>query len=303
VTTRALGVAFLCAPALAACMGTPTPLAPGVSGSVGAPHRGVQTGAVELPQEGTGFVRYRKFGTSNWGNPRLVAALEEAARTVHDEIPGGAPLVIGDLSAEYGGKIPRHQSHRTGRDVDLPWLVTTPGGAPIQNPGFVPIGADGLAALEDQGGSRTGEGYVRLDLAREWLLLKSLLGSPRIQVEWMFCSVDVEALLVDYARAKGEPYDLVLRAETVLMQPTDSLAHDDHIHMRIACTPDEAVLGCEGGGPRWEWLAPLPELPAGDEPLYEAAQEDEPLDPALTPVDGSAPDEQHAGDGRLAPQG
>jgi penicillin-insensitive murein endopeptidase len=274
-----------------ACMGTPTPLAPGVGGSVGAPHRGVQTGAVELPRQGTGYVRYRKFGTSHWGNPRLVHALQDAAVAVHEKLPGGAPLVIGDLSAEYGGRIPRHQSHRTGRDVDLPWFVVTPAGAPVQNPGFVPIGPDGLAKLEDT------DGFVRLDLAREWLLVKSLLASPHVQVEWMFCSRDVEALLIDYARALGEPYDLVYRAETVLIQPTDSLAHDDHIHMRIACTPDEAVLGCEGGGPRWEWLAPLPELPPGDEPLYEAAQQDDPLAPL------SEAAEQHAGDGRLEPQG
>jgi penicillin-insensitive murein endopeptidase len=255
----------------------------------------VLTGAIELPREGDGFVRYRKFGTSHWGNPRLVAALERAAKAVHGKMPGGAPLVIGDLSAERGGKIPRHQSHRTGRDVDLTWFVTTPGGAPLQNPGFVAVGPDGLAQLEGE------DAYVRLDVPRQWLLVRSLLTSDEIQVEWMFCSRDVEALLVDYARALGEPYDLVYRAETVLMQPTDSLAHDDHIHMRIACTPEEAVLGCEGGGPRWEWLAPLPELPPGDEPLYEAAQQEEPLGPMMEPV--GEPSEQRAGDGRLAPQG
>ena len=280
-------------------MGTPTPLAPGVAGSVGAPHRGVLTGAVELPKEGTGLVRYRKFGTSHWGNPRLVAALERAAKVVDAKMPGGAPLVIGDLSAEFGGKIPRHQSHRTGRDVDLTWFVTTPAGAPVQNPGFVAVGPDALARLEGE------ESYVRLDLPRQWLLVRSLLTSTDVQVEWMFCSREVEALLIDYARALREPYDLVYRAETVLMQPTDSLAHDDHIHMRIACTPDEAVLGCEGGGPRWEWLSPLPELPPGDEPLYEAAQQEGPLGPPAGPLTEPDPEpaEQHAGDGRLAPQG
>jgi penicillin-insensitive murein endopeptidase len=90
----------------------------------------------------------------------------------------------------------------------------------------------------------------------------------------MFCSLDVEALLIDYARALGEPPDLVWHAETVLMQPGDSLVHDDHIHMRIACTPEEMVFGCEGGGPRWEWLPPAPTGGADDEALYEAAQDD-----------------------------
>ena len=250
------------------CFGTPTPLAPGVSGSVGAPHHGVLTDAIELPVEGVGFVRYRKNGPNHWGNPRLVRAIERVAKTLHDEMPDGAPMVIGDLSAKVGGKIPHHQSHRTGRDVDLPWLVTTPAGVPLQNPGFVPVGADGLASLEVPGG------YVRLDLRRQWRLVKELITSPDIDVQWMFCSREVEALLIDYARALGEPMDLIWHAETVLMQPGDSLAHDDHIHMRIACTPEELVLGCEGGGPRWEWLPPAPAPDQNDEAIYDAAQED-----------------------------
>jgi penicillin-insensitive murein endopeptidase len=259
-----LGIAALCT----GCFGTPTPLAPGLTGSVGAPHHGVLTAAVELPVEGVGFVRYRRFGANHWGNPRLVRALEHAARAVHDAMPGGPPLVIGDLSAHDGGRIPRHQSHRTGRDVDLPWFVTTPEGLPIQNPGFVPVGPDGLAMVDG-----TGE-YLRLDIAREWLLVKELITSRDVDVQWMFCAKDVEALLVDYARARGEPDELVWHAETVLIEPGDSLNHDDHIHLRIACTPEESVLGCEGGGPRWEWQTPLPELLVGEELLYQATAED-----------------------------
>jgi len=259
-----LGASVFCA----GCFGTPTPLAPGLGGSVGVPHHGVLTDAIELPTEGVGFVRYRKNGLNHWGNPRLVRAIVRAAKKVHDEMPGGAPLIVGDLSAKVGGRIPHHQSHRTGRDVDLPWFVTTPGGIPIQNPGFVPVGPDGLASLEVEGG------YVRLDIPREWRLVKELITSKEIDVQWMFCSLDVEALLIDYARALGEPPDVVWHAETVLMQPGDSLIHDDHIHMRIACTPEEMVAGCEGGGPRWEWLPAAPTANSDDEALYEAAEED-----------------------------
>lgn len=252
----------------AGCFGTPTPLAPGLSGSVGVPHHGVLTDAIELPVEGPGFVRYRKNGSNHWGNPRLVHAIMNAAKKIHDEMPGGAPLIIGDLSGQDGGKIPRHESHRTGRDVDLPWFFTTPGGVPVQNPGFLPVGPDGLASLQVPGA------YVRLDLPREWRLIKELITSKEIDVQWMFCSLDVEALLIDYARALGEPPDLVWHAETVLMQPGDSLVHNDHIHMRIACTPAEMVSGCEGGGPRWEWLPPAPTGNLDDEALYDAARDD-----------------------------
>ena len=264
------------------CFGTPTPLAPGLSGSVGVPHHGVLTDAIELPTDGPGFVRYRMNGLNHWGNPRLVRAVEKAAKAIHDEMPGGAPLVVGDLSAKVGGKIPHHQSHRTGRDVDLPWFLTSPGGVSVKNPGFVPVGADGLASLTPEGG------YLRLDVPREWRLVKELITSDEIDVQWMFCSEEVEALLVDYARARGERADVVWHAETVLMQPGDSLSHDDHIHMRIACTPEEMVSGCEGGGPRWEWLPPAPAAAADDETLYEAAKED-PLRFTSTEEPPSAP--------------
>src|SRR5262249_42060405 len=43
-----------------------------------------------------------------------------------------------------------------------------------------------------------------------------------------------------------------------MQQPSDSLPHDDHLHLRTTCAPDEVVRGCEGGGPYWPWLAALP---------------------------------------------
>jgi penicillin-insensitive murein endopeptidase len=76
----------------------------------------------------------------------------------------------------------------------------------------------------------------------------------------MFASRGVEALLIDYARARGESLELIWRAETMLLEPGDSSPHDDHVHVRIACSAEEEAAGCEGGGPRWEWLESLPPL-------------------------------------------
>lgn len=259
MTSRAFTFALAALPValLAACSRTPSPLAPGFAGSVGAPGHGVLAGGVELPPEGTGYRWLRREGHHH-GLPRLVAAVQGSAAEVLRERPGGAPLLVGDLSAPHGGGIPQHRSHRTGRDVDLLFFTTTPEGVPVPSPGFVRFGPDGLAFVPpEQGGPR----FVRFDVEREWLLVKSLVSSPDANVQWLFISRPLEAMLVEYALARGEDAALVWRAAAVLQQPGDSLPHDDHLHLRTACTPDEALAGCEGGGPYWPWLPALPGAP------------------------------------------
>jgi penicillin-insensitive murein endopeptidase len=277
---------------LSGCFGTPTPLAPAVTGSVGMPHSGVQTAPVELPVRGEGFVRFRPRSSNYWGNPRLTQAIVDVSARVAAKLPGGAPLVVGDLSARRGGKIPGHRSHRTGRDVDFLFYTTTPSGAAVRSPGFIPFDADGLARLHGDNVSS----YVRLDVERQWLLVKELLTHPEIGVQFIFVSRDIEALLIDYALAKGENLSLVWQAETVLLQPGDSAPHDDHIHVRIACSPEEAVMGCEGGGPLWEWLpATLSAGPLGPDDLERIAAED-PLEtlPAVATTEEAADAEPDA---------
>ncbi|HEV8551413.1 MAG TPA: penicillin-insensitive murein endopeptidase [Polyangiaceae bacterium] len=282
---RTLGLAVV-GLALGGCLSTPSPLAPSFRGTVGAPNSGVQTDGVELPVAGPGFVRYRPLGAHHFGRPRLVAALTRIARELAESDPGAPPLVIGDLSGRFGGKIDGHQSHRTGRDVDLLYQYLTPGGARTTAPGFIHVEADGLARVPDDGQ------ILRLDVEHEWRLVKALVTAPELSVQFMFASRNVEALLVDYALARGEPLDVVLRAQSVLWQPVDSLPHDDHIHLRIACSVEETLAGCTGGGPYWEWLPPLPApVPLDDDRVAQLIADDPPLDPLpalLAPPGGMA---------------
>jgi penicillin-insensitive murein endopeptidase len=228
---------------------------PAWHGSIGTPNHGVLIGGAELPREGFGL-RWLRANDRHWGLPRFTGAIERAAARVATERPG-AHLVVGDLSTPSGGgPLAPHFSHRSGMDADLLLYMTTPGGAPVDSPGFIHVHADGLA--EDEAHAR----FLRFDVEREWLLVEALLEDPEARVQWMFVSEVIEAMLLEWAVARDAPPEIVLRAQQVMLQPNPGGVHDDHIHVRTSCSPEEQVAGCESIGPRRPWLAyalPQPE--------------------------------------------
>jgi penicillin-insensitive murein endopeptidase len=62
-------------------------------------------------------------------------------------------------------------------------------------------------------------------------------------------------MLLEWALARGEPAVLVQRAQTVMLQPNPGGVHDDHLHVRTTCSPEEMVAGCVPIGPRRAWLS------------------------------------------------
>jgi penicillin-insensitive murein endopeptidase len=241
----------------AGCARAPSPLTPHFDGSIGMPHLGVLSNGEELPRDAPG-IRWLRGNDRHWGAPRFVATLERAADRVAKERPG-PPLVIGDLSARHGGHLTEHMSHRTGHDVDLLLFVTTLGGAPVPSPGFVRFDADGLAW--DEGHKR----FLRFDVERTWLLVRALVEDEEARVVWVFVSQPLQGLLVEWARARGEPGETVLRAERAMLQPgPPAETHDDHLHVRVGCDADEVAHGCEPTGPARHWHAPLAIPGAGD---------------------------------------
>lgn len=290
--SRAIGYRFLntlhlIAPIslLIACGNSPSPLAPNFSGSIGWPYGGVQTSAIELPVSGEGFTRFRPNGEWYWGQPALVEGIQAAAAQVASERPGGADLVLGDLSAETGGHILRHNSHRSGRDIDLLWYFKDLKGNPVQAPGFIHVGSDALARTEDN------SSFLMLDIERQWLIVKALLESEHFEVMWLFCSKPIKRLLIIHAIARHEDLDLIARASQVLMQPSDSLSHDDHLHLRIACPPGQKAQGCSGGGPEWPWLANYDYPGIDDEFLRKIEQESPLLELEAQPISPASSEE------------
>lgn len=247
--------------AVAGCARAPSPLAPAWHGSIGSPNRGVLAHGAELPRNAEGL-RWLRGNDRHWGLPRFTEAIEHAAARVARERPG-ARLTVGDLSTPTGGgPLSPHFSHRSGVDADLLFYVTTLDGAPVDSPGFIHVGADGLA--EDEGHGR----WLRLDVEREWLVVRALVDDPQARIQWLFVSDVVQAMLLDWAVARGESPEIIRRAQSMMLQPNPGGVHDDHIHVRTTCAPEERVTGCEPIGPRRPWLAyDLPPLQDSDRDL------------------------------------
>ena len=258
-----------------ACARAPSPLSPAFTGSIGLPHRGVLIGGSELPQDGEGL-RWLRQNDRHWALPRFADAIARAAASVAEARPGSPPLYVGDLSVRTGGVLMPHFSHRNGRDADLLLFATTLDGVPVASPGFVHFGPDGLAW--DAANRR----FLRLDVEREWLLVKALVEDDEARVQWLFANHAVEALLIEWAVARGEPAETVFRAERAMLEPHPGGEHDDHIHVRTACAREELAQGCEPSGPVREWLDPAP---------AEAPRTDPATDPANDPANDRATDD------------
>jgi penicillin-insensitive murein endopeptidase len=243
------------------CTRTPSPLTPAVRGSVGTPSSGVLTEGRLVRSDAEGL-RWLRNNDRHWGLPRFAEAIERAAARVARERPG-AKLTVGDLSTPTGGgPIVPHFSHRSGMDADLLFYATTLEGVPVDSPGFVHFGADGLA--HDDAHSR----WLRFDVDREWLLVRALVEDRDARVQWIFVSDVVHALLVEWAIARGDPPETIERADEVMRQPHPGGIHDDHLHVRTTCSPEEVVEGCQPMGPQRAWLSyDLPSSGERDEDL------------------------------------
>lgn len=254
--------------ALVSCTYAPGPFSPLSYGSVGLPHRGVLTEARRLPNEGVGFKRLRTDETA-YGTPTMIEALTDACAAVASR---SGPCVIADLSARNGGALlPKHASHRTGRDADVLFFVTDLHGTSVPSPGFIRFERHGLA--KDDAGN-----WYRFDTERNWAFVKALVSRPNTRVEWAFVHPVIRGWLLDWAEAHGESADIRSRAEMVLgLAGGPKAAHDDHIHVRVSCTQDEVAAGCINTAALRDWIDTrpdrLPSIPSDQELAAELVRE------------------------------
>jgi penicillin-insensitive murein endopeptidase len=208
----------------------------------GAPNRGRLVDGVRLADEGPGWQRpktWRDRGLS-FGTPALVDAIRRAAGAVADAMPG-AVLYVADLSYARGGASAWHRSHQNGLDVDLIYYGVDDDGNAAPPP----------AEMTDRRyGANLEAGKWRFDCGRNWLLLRAFLTDVHVRVKNVFVAAQVERALLAEAKRREEPEWLVARAAAVMSQ--SGAAHDDHMHVRIACPDDDVRAGCRdlGGGDR-----------------------------------------------------
>jgi penicillin-insensitive murein endopeptidase len=214
--------------------------------SRGATNGGTVLHPIQLPAEGDGYwvpPLWRARG-HEYGSEGAIDLVVGVARRIAG--PGAPRLGVGDISPLVGGESAEHHSHQAGRDIDLLFFVTTPDGTPIENDAMRKFGPDGLTRVER---GEPGLPRRRFDLARNWALVRALVTAPEADVQWVFLSEPLSLALLDYARAHGESDALVARARAVLHQPGDSAPHDDHMHVRIFCSPADRAAGCIDHGP------------------------------------------------------
>jgi penicillin-insensitive murein endopeptidase len=199
---------------------------------------------IRLAQDGDGYwipPRWWERG-NNYGTEELVTLIVRVARRVQRE-SSGPPLGVADLSPAAGGPSLWHRSHQSGRDVDLLFFTRSPGGAKLRTTAMLRFKDDGVAR---------GSVSTTFDVARNWVLVRALVEETSAEVQHIFVYEPLEHLLLDHARAVGEPEALVARAAALMSQPADSARHDDHFHVRVYGAESARSVGCQDHGQlRW----------------------------------------------------
>ncbi|MCB9563543.1 MAG: penicillin-insensitive murein endopeptidase [Kofleriaceae bacterium] len=212
-------------------------------------HGGIRAPA-RLPDAGEGYrvpVRWRERGL-RWGTDELVDMIIHVSRRLALEAPGGA-VTVADLSPRRGGPSQWHRSHQSGRDVDLVFFVTDEAGRRVDPEDMRHFGADGYTSDDKEARALDPEAKrLVFDVPRNWQLVRALVEYQGTPVQRIFLFRPLIDLLLEHARAIGEPEAVVARAELILTQPGDSAPHDDHMHVRVLCSEIDRAFGCRDYG-------------------------------------------------------
>ncbi len=189
--------------------------------SVGAPNRGKLRHGVPLPEGDAWRLRQRRVRV--YGGTVMVETLLLAFEAFAAEFPDADEIRLGDLSDRNGGRLHPHASHRTGRDVDIGYILHP---------------------------EHRGERYWQhadedsFDVEKNWFLIKALIETGNVQQ--IFMSSRLQKLILPMARRELSAEQMALYFRRANPDPrSPSLikhwkGHLDHMHVRFRCEPGNA---------------------------------------------------------------
>lgn len=218
-------VVLLLAGILAATPGGAAPLATALFGAVDRPSaqpsqpigtyaRGCGAGMVELPESGPTWQVMRLSRNRNWGQPSLVAYLEDLSQKA--TTLGWPGLYIGDLSQPRGGpSASGHLSHQIGLDADV-WYLPPPR-------------LDLTAAQREKISANSVRTADQTRVNGNWTeahhqLLKMAASDPRVDRIFVAAAIKIEMCRTATAADKGW-----------LQKIRPIYGHNDHFHVRLKC--------------------------------------------------------------------
>lgn len=195
-----------------------------VSRSIGAPNRGRLENGVPFV-EGK-YWELRAYRPRSYATRNVVENLATALEVWGTAYPEAKPIKLGEFSKRGGGRLTPHSSHRTGRDVDVGYVVHNP----TDGPRF-------RRATKES-----------LDAEATWGFVHALVSTG--SVESIFMTAYVQRMLLPYAKQELPPEELgrwfsvaadgyAARNRAIVKHWR---GHDDHMHVRFMCTPMD--VGC-----------------------------------------------------------
>jgi penicillin-insensitive murein endopeptidase len=225
------------------------------SQSIGLPFRGsLRRGVLLSPSEHIRYVGEYAAGGHFYGTDELVNVITRAADHVARRRPG-ARLSIGELSAQHGGALAGHRSHRNGRDVDISFYMLDAAGEPYDPYAFANFDRHGQGLAPNES--------LRFDDIRNWELVSRLVTDPDARVQYIFVADTLRARLIATAHRRHASARAIHRAETVMMQPSHGHPHRNHFHVRIYCPPADRPA-CEDREPFHAWYPGTPPVAHAD---------------------------------------
>jgi murein endopeptidase len=236
---------------------------------------------------------------NHWATPYNIAILNAAARQLRAEFAGNSgsrspadPLVVGDMSAQKGGRLLGHASHRMGLDTDVSFYDTRgegPQGKPI----------DKFVNYVESANRKYFDAPRNLRFVE---LLNQEAAKCGTKISFIFAGPSIVARLLKQLRLRGssESSAAFLARTHLTVWPKK---HDDHFHVRVARMNSEY---CKNGGGQSSQTSPnipntsgsgsstgpwsepgasnYPTQPLGSGPPENVPQFDERLDEEYAPV-------------------